>query len=227
MTFGSKSFVLTAVLLACAVSASAQFVRIEAGASDMVPSQGGALSFRGPNSEGYLGAGELNGAFRLGSYFKTSFDGYQFALGDQPIAFGLPTDILGGNQYFPTRGAGATLSVGQSKLFVFGGATTLSAGSPLFQAFQTQVPLGMLFWERPLSDKLHFYSRNVFSGRQSFIQGFDYRPRSWLKTAVSAGTGSNKPYLAAAADIDRDWLTLKAALISASDRFRRVSTPSL
>src|SRR5262249_59501852 len=86
---------------------------------------------------------------------------------------------------------------------------------------------GMVFWDTPVSDKLHFYSRNVFPDRQSFIQGFDYRPRKWFKPAVSAGTGSNKPYLAAAADIDRDWLTLKAALISASDRFRRVSTPSL
>jgi len=193
----------------------------------MVPSEGGALSFRGPNYEGYVGAGELNGSFRLGSYFKTSFDSYQLALGDQSIAFGLPTDILGGNQYFLTRGAGATLAVGHSKLFLFGGATTLAAGSPLFQAFQTQVPLGMVFWDRPVSDKLHFYSRNVFSDRQSFIQGFDFRPRKWLKTAVSAGTGSNRPYVAAAADIDRDWFTVKAALISASDRFRRISTPSL
>src|SRR5215469_10801298 len=157
MMHASKSFLLAAIgFVACcllsSVSASAQFVRIEAGASDMVPSEGGALSFRGPNYEGYLGAGELNGAFRLGSYFKTSFDSYQLALGDQSIAFGLPTDILGGNQYFLTRGAGATLPVGHSKLFVFGGATTLPSGSPLFQAFETQVPLGMLFWETPVSD---------------------------------------------------------------------------
>src|SRR5215831_14140836 len=188
MMHGPKSFLLTAIGLACIVAgtvpAAAQFVRIEAGASDMVPSEGGALSFRGPNYEGYVGAGELNGSFRLGSYFKTSFDSYQLALGDQSIAFGLPTDILGGNQYFLTRGAGATLPVGHSKLFLFGGATTLAAGSPLFQAFQTQVPLGMVFWDRPVSDKLHFYSRNVFSDRQSFIQGFDFRPRKWLKTAV-------------------------------------------
>src|SRR5262249_19175359 len=157
-----KSFLLAVVgviafFLVCVASAPAQFVRVEAGASDMVPSEGGTLSFRGPNYEGYLGAGELNGAFRLGSYFKTSFDSYQLALGDQSIAFGLPTDILGGNQYFLTRGAGATLPVGHSKLFVFGGATTLAAGGPLFQAFQTQEPLGMLFWETPVSDKLHFY----------------------------------------------------------------------
>src|SRR5262245_25739639 len=128
MRHGPKSFLLSTVglvtcFLACCVSLSAQFVRVEAGASDMVPSQGGTLSFRGPNYEGYAGAGELNGAFRLGSYVKTSFDSYQLAFGDQPIAFGLPTDILGGNQYFLTRGAGATLPVGQSKLFVFAGAT--------------------------------------------------------------------------------------------------------
>jgi hypothetical protein len=214
-------------LLACDLPTWAQFVKIEAGASDMVPTQGGAISFQGPNYESYLGAGELNGAFRLGSYLKTSIGPYQVALGDQSIKFGLPTDILGGNQYFLTRGAGATLPVGNSRLFFFGGATTLSAGSPLFQAFQIETPLGMLFFERPLSEKLRFYSRNVFSNRQSFIQGFDWRPRPWFKTAISGGTGSNKPYIAAAADIDGNWFTLQTAFIGASDRFRRITTPTL
>src|SRR5215831_12996419 len=82
-------------LLAFSVPSYTQVVRVEAGASDMVPSQGGTISFQGPNYEGYLGAGELNGAFRLGSYVKASFDSYQLAFGDQSIKFGLPTDIFG------------------------------------------------------------------------------------------------------------------------------------
>jgi hypothetical protein len=209
------------------VPGRAQVIRVEAGASDLVPSQGGSISFQGPNYEGYLGAGELNGAFRLGSSVKTSIDSYQFAFGDQTIQFGLPTDILGGNQYFLTRGAGATVPVGNATVFLFGGATTVGAGGPLFQAFQIETPLGMVFFEKPLSDKLHFFSRNVFSSRQSFIQGFDWRPRKWFKTALSGGTGSNKPYAAAAADVDRDWFKLKTAFIGVSDGFRRVTTPTL
>jgi hypothetical protein len=218
---------ISVLLAAFFVPGHAQVIRVEAGASDMVPSQGGSISFQGQNYQGYLGAGELNGDFRLGSYVKTSINSYQLAFGDQTIQFGLPTDILGGNQYFLTRGMGATLPVGPGKMFVFAGATTVGAGGPLFQAFQTQTPLGLVFFEQPLSDKLHYYSRNVFSGRQSFIQGLDWRPRKWVKTALSAGTGSNKPYVAAATDIDRDWFKLKAAFIGASDGFRRITTPTL
>ena len=218
---------ISVLLVVFFVPSDAQLIRVEAGASDMVPSQGGSISFQGPNYQGYLGAGELNGNFRLGSYVKTSMGSSQFAFGDQTVEFGLPTDVLGGNQYFLTRGAGATLPLGNGKMFIFGGSTTVGAGGPLFQAFQTQTPLGMVFFDQPLSDKLHYYSRNVFSGRQSFIQGFDWRPRKWVKTALSAGTGSNKPYIATAADIDRDWFKLKAAFIGASDGFRRITTPTL
>jgi hypothetical protein len=219
--------VLWAASLISAVPSHAQVVKVEAGASDTVPSQGGTISFQGPNYEGYIGAGELNGGFRLGSYVKTSFDSYQITLGDQAVNFGLPTDLFGGSQSFLTRGGGATIPLGNSRLFLFGGATTLSNGGPLFQAFQIQTPLGMVFLEKPLSDKLHFYSRNVFSDRQSFIQGFDWRPRKWFKSAISGGTGSNKPYFASAADIDLDRFAVKAAYIGASDQFRRITTPTL
>src|SRR5262249_4252656 len=64
-------------------------------------------------------------------------------------------------------------------------------------------------------------------GRQSFIQGLDWRPRKWVKTALSAGTGSNKPYIATAVDIDRNWFKLKAGFIGAGDGFRRITTPTL
>jgi hypothetical protein len=215
------------LLLASACPFYAQVMRVEAGISDLVPSQGGSISFQGPNYESYLGAGELNGSFRLGSYLKTTLGSYQLALGDQPIHFGLPTDVMGGDQYFLARGAAATLPAGNGKIFLFGGATTIGTGGPLFQAFQLETPVGMIFFEKPLSDKLTYYSRNVFSGQQSLIQGLDWRPRKWFKTAVSGGTGSNKPYAAAAADIESDRFALKTAFIDASDRFRRITTPSV
>ena len=116
---------ISLLLVAFHVPGHAQVVRIEAGASDMVPSQGGSISFQGANYQGYVGAGELNGDFRLGSYVKTSIDSYQFAFGDQSIQFGLPTDIFGGNQYFLTRGAAVTVPMGHA---------STSSGSPMNRA---------------------------------------------------------------------------------------------
>jgi len=231
MPLFSKSFIPRPVLwLACLLAfsypLSAQFIKVEAGASDMVPTQGGSISFQGPGYEGYIGAGEMNGAFRLGAYGKTTLGSFPLTAGDQNLAFTLPTDIFGGAQYFSARGLGAKLPVDAS-VFVFGGVTTLAAGTPLFQAFQNQVPVGVIFIDRAITDNLHFYSRDIFSRQQSWIQGFDWRPRRWIKTGLSAGTGSNKPYFAASVDADRNWYEIKAGYIQASNGFRRITTPSI
>jgi hypothetical protein len=204
-----------------------QVLRVEAGASDILPSQGGAINIQGENYEGYLGAGEVGGAFRLGSYVKTSFDGYKFTLGDQTTAIGLPTDIFSAQQYFLTRGASASGQFHGAKVFLFGGATTLGVGSQFFQAAQTQVPLGMFFLDIPLSDKLAFHSRNLGSTKQTSIQGLDWRPWKWLNTGLSAGIGGNQPYFATTLNVHRDWLDIKAGYIEAGDHFRRITTPSV
>jgi hypothetical protein len=209
-----------------AASASAQLIKVEAGASDMVPTVGGSVSIQTQGYEGYLGAGMLDGAFRLGTYAKTKWNSYQFTAGDQNLAFNLPTDIFGGGEYITTRGLGATLP-GNDHVFVFAGATTLGVGTPLFQAFQSQTALGLVFIDRAVTENLHVYSRNIISQRQTWIEGFDWRPRPWLKTGFSAGIGSNKPYLAASVDAERKWYEVKAGYIQASSGFRRITTPSV
>lgn len=229
-----KSLLITvvALLMGCRLlvvprSLSAQVIKIEAGASDILPSQGGSINFQGEHYEGYVGAGDIGGVFRLGSYLKTSLYGYKFTLGDQSTAIGLPTDIFGAQQYFLTRGAGVSGQVHGAKVFLFGGTTALGVGSQFFQAAQAQVPVGMFFLDIPLSDKLVFYSRNLGSRQQTSIQGLDWRPFKWLKTGLSAGIGGNQPYATATLDVHRDWLDVKAGYISAGDRFRRITTPSI
>jgi hypothetical protein len=221
------ALVLGCWLLVCPGSLSAQVIKIEAGASDILPSQGGSINFQGENYEGYVGAGDIGGVFRFGSYLKTSLFGYKFTLGDQSAVIGLPTDIFGAQQYFLARGAGVSGQVHGAKVFLFGGATALGVGSQFFQGAQAQVPIGMFFLDIPLSDKLVFYSRNLGSRQQTSIQGLQWLPFKWLKTGFSAGIGGNQPYLATTVDVHRDWLDLKAGYISAGDRFRRITTPSI
>jgi hypothetical protein len=214
-------------LLLCPHSLSAQVIKVEAGASDILPSQGGSIHIQGENYEGYVGAGDIGGVFRFGSYLKTSFDGYKFTLGDQSTMIGLPTDIFGAQQYFLTRGAGVSGQFHGAKVFLFGGTTALGIGSQFFQAAQSQVPVGMLFLDIPLSDKLTFYSRNLASNQQTSIQGLNWRPFKWLNTGLSAGIGGNKPYMATTFEVKRDWLDVKAGYIVAGNQFRRITTPSI
>jgi hypothetical protein len=231
MHFPAKSLLIQsalglAFLLVFAVSVSAQLIRVEGGASDMVPTVGGSVSIQGQGYEGYLGAGTLDGVFRLGTYAKTTFGSYQFTAGDQTLAFNLPTDLFGGGQYVTTRGVGATLP-GHDHVFVFAGATTLGVGTPLFQAFQDQTVMGAVFIDKQVNENFHFYSRNIVSRQQTWIEGFDWRPHPWLKTGFSAGMGSNKPYFAASVDADRNWYEIKAGYVEAGSGFRRITTPSL
>ena len=206
---------------------SAQVIKVEAGASDILPSQGGSIQIQGQNYESYVGAGDIDGVFHFGSYLKTSFDRYKLTLGDQTTVIGLPTDIFGPRQYFVARGAGLSGQVSGTKFFLFGGATALAIGSQFFQAATAQVPVGMLFVDIPLSDKLRFYTRNVFSHQQTSIQGLDWHPSKRWNAGFSAGIGGNKPYLASTVDVDRDWLDVKAGYIVAGNQFRRITTPSV
>ncbi|HEV2992247.1 MAG TPA: hypothetical protein VG759_27685 [Candidatus Angelobacter sp.] len=219
--------ILVSWLLAGTGALFGQVIKVEAGASDILPSQGGSINIQGENYEGYLGAGDIGGVFRLGSYVKTSFAGYKFTLGDQTTVIGLPTDIFGSQQYFLTRGAAASGQFHGAKVFLFGGATALGVGSQFFQAAQAQVPVGMLFLDIPLSDKLVFYSRNLGSTQQTSIQGLSWHPWKWLTTGVSAGIGGNQPYAATTLSVHQDWLDLRAGYIQAGDRFRRITTPSV
>jgi len=205
----------------------AQYISVEAGASNLMPAQGGSISFEGPKFSSYLGAGNFGGIFGLGTYVKTTIGSHQVTLGDQPILFDLPTDIFGTNHYFLTRGMGVTAKTGKANLFIFAGGTAVARGAQFFQTAKMDSRAGMLFMDVPLSPKLHLYSKMVISRKLTSVEALDWHPRKWLQTGVAAGVGSNEPYFAATSDVERNWLSLKAGYISAGDQFRRVTAPSV
>jgi len=205
----------------------AQYISVEAGASNLMPAQGGSISFEGPKFSSYLGAGNFGGIFGLGTYVKTTIGSHQVTLGDQPILFDLPTDIFGTNHYILTRGMGVTAKTGKANLFIFAGGTAVATGAQFFQMAKMDSRAGMLFMDVPLSPKLHLYSKTVISRRLTSVEALDWHPRKWLQTGVAAGVGSNEPYFAATSDVERNWLSLKAGYISAGDQFRRVTAPSV
>ena len=204
-----------------------QFIKIEAGASDLLPSAGGSIGLESSRYSSYFSAGTIDGSFSLGAYLKTNINSHTVTVGDQPIIFDLPTDVFGSTHDFITRGIGFTARAGDTNMFVFAGATATTRGAQFFQAARAGSAAGAFFMDAPLSEKLHFYSKNIMSRQLTSIQALDWRARKWLRTGWSAGIGSNQPYFAATADVENNWLSLKTAYISAGDRFRRLTEPSV
>ncbi|HEV2521175.1 MAG TPA: carboxypeptidase-like regulatory domain-containing protein [Candidatus Acidoferrales bacterium] len=205
----------------------AQFITIAAGVSSVVPAEGGSISFQGPKFTSYFGIGELGGVFGIGTYVKTTIGSHEVTFGDQPIVFDLPTDIFDTNHYFLTRGMGIAAKSGRANLFIFAGGTALASGMQFFRTAKMDSRAGMLFLDVPIEPKLHFYTKTVISRQFTSIQALDWRPHKWLQAGISAGVGSNQPYFAATADVERSWLSLKAGYDFASDHFRRVTAPSV
>lgn len=232
MSIRANTRALVALLaLVCSMAYSplayAQLIRVEAGASDLLPSQGGSVSFQGPNYAGYFGAGDLSGSFGMGASLRTTFHSEVLTLGDQPIAFDLPTDIFATNHFYPTRGLGISGREGRANVFLFVGGTATVSGTPFFQSASADRPVAMLFTDAPLSSSLHVYSKSVISARRTSIESIDWHPRKWFCSGLSGGIGSNQPYLAVSSDIEKSWLSLKAEYVSVSDRFRRITVPSV
>src|SRR5439155_21426540 len=109
----------------------------------------------------------------------------------------------------------------------FAGGTALVRGTSFFQSARADLPVAMLFTDVALSPTLHFYSKSVISRRRTSIEAVDWQTRKWLRTSLAGGMGSNEPYLAASADAETNWLSLKTSYVAASDRFSRIMGSSI
>ena len=232
MSGGNRSILSGAALILGVIAGfvaplHAQFITVGGGVSNVVPAEGGSISFEGPKFSSYFGLGELGGVLSMGTYLKTTIGSGQVTLGDQPVVFDLPTDIFETNHFFLTRGVGVAAKIGNANLFAFGGGTAVASGTQFFQTAKMDSRAGMVFTDFQLSSSLHFYSKTVISRQLTSIQALDWRPQKWLRTGVAAGVGSNQPYFAATSDLEKNWLSLRVAYYSASDRFRRITAPSV
>jgi len=216
----------SALVLLFAVSLpllSQELIQVQAGSSSLLDAQGISVDFRNSNHEGYIGLGEIGGRFLLGARGGMQLGGNTLVVGDNPLQIELPTDVFGGSHYFLTRGVSVQTNSPDWKLLAFAGMSAVGGGASFFQAAQVENPTGLLFLDVPLSHRLQFYSRNVVSRQQTFVDGLNFRVRPWLQLAAAAGVGSNQAYGATSLDLDRGWLKIKAAYIDAGDRFRRIT----
>ncbi|MCI0350438.1 MAG: hypothetical protein L0Z53_13515, partial [Acidobacteriales bacterium] len=210
-------------ILLAANATQAQIFHLQAGSSSLVHAHGGSVGFQAPGYEGAFGFGFMDSHFRLGGVVRTDVLGHRLTVGDDTLRFGLPTDIFNESQYFFGRGVGLSKKEDNTTWSVFAGTTSTIIGTPFFQAAKSDTPFGLLFVETKVSPRVKFFSRNVLSENQTFINGFEYEARPWLKTAVSGGIGANARYAAVALVADRRSYTVKASYVDAARQFRRVS----
>src|SRR5216684_2065000 len=209
-------------LLFIPAQASGQALELEGGSSTLFQASGGSVEVNGQNYQGWIGAGSLDGQFRLGAFLSTQWEGNKLGFGDHTIPFQFPTDIFDNSHYFLGRGASVTAKDQRMSVFAFAGATSTGFIAPFFRGASPEDGVGLLFFDLKLTPKLRAFSRNMFSNRQTSISGFEWQPWMWAKTALSAGMGANQGYLASSLSADRQWISLKAAYILAGDQFRRV-----
>lgn len=215
-----------ALSLLFAASAHGQVFRVQGGESTLLNAEGGSLEFKAPDYDGSVGLGFYGGKPQFGAETRYKFHGYTLLAGDENIPFTLPTDIFDASHYFSARGAGVTRKFEDSRFYAFAGTTSTWLGAGFFNAASSDRPAGIFFYERKLNDHLTFFSREIVSNTQTALEGVEWKPKRWLKTAMTGGMGSNQKYFASSLDAETQTLALKASYVLTGDRFQRVTVIS-
>ena len=190
-----------------------------AGGSNLYGAQGGSLQLFGSNYQARLDAGYLDHP-RFGYDIQWRSPGTTWNLGDQNIAFALPTDLFN-TAYLFGRGLSAERKTGNSRVFVFTGATSKRFVLPFLDAAQADRPASILFYERQVRPSLKFASQSMMASRQTSIETLQWTPAEALLLAAGAGIGSNQRYAASSLRFDRRWIALRAGYTRAGRAFER------
>jgi len=228
MRFRVSSFVVLLFVLGTCSLSRAQIFRLQGGASTLFSADGGSINIKAPGYDSEIGIGTLNGHIQYGFLVRTKLLGNTLSVGDDTIKVDLPTDIFDSSHYFLARGVGLQHLSPKAKsvFYAFAGTASLGYSTPFFMASRSHSGLGIVYYERDLNDKLRFTSRNLYSDRQTSIQALEWTAFSGIKLSASGGIGSNQPYFATAAKVDRENLVVRAAYIAEGSDFQRLQVPS-
>jgi hypothetical protein len=221
-----SALILFALALQLAPGAIAQVFKVQGGTSTLLNAQGGSVEFKAPGYDGSIGMGFFDGHFEYGASAERPFHGYTLLAGDEAIPFVLPTDIFDSSHYFSARGAGVMRKDSDSDLYVLGGTTSTWLGTGFFNAAKSDDPVGVLFYERNLTDHLRFFSRDIVSNRQTSLQGLEWKQNKFLKASLAGGIGSNQKYFASAIEAESKTFLIKASYVVMGDMFHRITVAS-
>lgn len=218
--------VIAAFLLLPSVAAKGQVFEPQAGSSTLFDASGASLTFQGPNYQGRVGGGSVNGRARFGGLLKFRVRNDWLSVGDENFPFDLPTDVFDGGHFFLGRGVSLSHTGKKLRGLGFLGTTSTWFQTPFFQAAQSNRTQGLLFLDYDASNTVRLFSRNVFASRQTTINGLAWRPRRDLQMALASGIGANHGYFSSSLSEDRSWVSVKAAYVASDRQFRRAIVPA-
>jgi hypothetical protein len=209
-----------------------QTFELQGGSSTQIDANGGSIGVRAGKYQGWFGAGEIQGHFRMGAYGQTNLTpNFAIAAGDDAASLTLPTDIFTGGQSILTRGAGALAKFnnGKDSVYLFGGTTSFGYGTGFFRAAEADRPIGLFYLDHELTNHLRLFSRNAFSGTQTSIDGIEWKPSQTTTLALAGGRGGGSPYFASSLSETWQKVDLKAAYSESGEQFQRLalSSPSV
>jgi hypothetical protein len=216
-------YALLAAAMLFSARANAQVFRVQGGTSTMLNAQGGSVEFKAPKYDGSVDLGYFEGHLRYGAENRYQLRNLTLLTGDETVPFVLPTDVFDASHYFSVRGIGVTHKDGIGKYYAFAGTTSTWLGTGLFNAATSDDPVGMLFYERKISDHFKFFSRDILSRRQTLLQGLEYEPNRSMKASLTAGIGSNQKYFAASFDAETQKLIFRTSYVLTGKSFQRIS----
>jgi hypothetical protein len=217
---------LLVLAMLLAAEAKAQVFRVQGGTSTMLNAQGGSVEFKAPKYDGSVSLGYFEGHVRYGASNRYQFHSFSLLTGDETIPFVLPTDVFDASHYFSMRGVGVSHEDSTKRYYALGGMTSTWLGTGLFNAATSDDPAGALFFERKLNSHFRFFSRNIVSRRQTFLQGVEYRPNRSVRAALTGGIGSNQKYFAASLDAETEKLIFRTSYVLTGNSFQRISVAS-
>jgi hypothetical protein len=206
-----------------AARANAQVFRVQGGTSTMLNAEGGSVEFKAPKYDGSVNLGYFEGHLRYGAENRYQFHDLILLTGDEAVPFVLPTDVFDASHYFSVRGMGVTHKDSVLKYYAFAGTTSTWLGTGLFNAATSDDPVGMLFYERKISDHFKFFSHNIVSRRQTSLQGLEYQPTKSMRASIAVGVGSNQKYFASSFDAETQKLILRTSYVLTGNSFQRIS----
>ena len=214
---------LLAAVMLLSTRANAQVFRVQGGTSTMLNAQGGSVEFKAPKYDGSVDLGYFAGHLRYGAENRYQMRNFTLLTGDETVPFVLPTDVFDASHYFSVRGIGITHKDGIGTYYAFAGTTSTWLGTGLFNAATSDDPVGMLFYERKISDHFKFFSRDIVSRRQTLLQGVEWEPNRSVKASITGGIGSNQKYLAAGFDAETQKLIFRTSYVLTGKSFQRIS----
>ncbi|MGH7630519.1 MAG: carboxypeptidase-like regulatory domain-containing protein [Gemmatimonadales bacterium] len=217
---------IAAALALLARSAAAQsVVEVSGGGSSLLGGYGITTSVWRDGVEGWLGLGYLDG-FRAGAFVRKGFGRDTLRLGNDALTLRYPTDVFGNGYALLVQGASWARTTRRTTVLAFGGASSAGLSAPSFLAAKAQAPMGVFLLRHELSPRLTVTGNAVVAARHTVAPGLEWRPTPGLATAVVAGVGAGRPYIASSVALDRGRLGLRASYGWNPDRFRRAAVPA-